>query len=74
MIVYAIRSEFARTLVDITCRRTTLAMHGDYGFELLPVLTEILQKYCGWSKSDCDRATVEYRTYMENNCIPDYLL
>ncbi|MGK7876494.1 MAG: glycerol-3-phosphate dehydrogenase [Xenococcaceae cyanobacterium] len=71
-IVYAVRSELAQTLVDITRRRTTLAMHANYGLELLPVLTETLQKYCSWSEHKCDRACEQYRTYMEENCIPDY--
>ncbi|MDJ0715822.1 MAG: glycerol-3-phosphate dehydrogenase [Prochloraceae cyanobacterium] len=74
-IVYAVRSEFAYTLVDIARRRTTLAIHaGNYGLELLPVMTETLKKYCGWTQEKCDRASLEYRTYMEENCIPDYEL
>ena len=73
-IVYAVRSELAHTLVDIARRRTTLAMHANYGLELLPVMTETLNKYCGWSQEKCDRACAEYRTYMEENCIPDYQL
>ena len=71
-IVYAVESELACTLVDILRRRTTLAMNSDYGMDLLPVVTEILQKYCGWTKEQCDRAKDEYRFYMEHNCIPDY--
>ena len=73
-IVYAVAQEFAHTFLDITRRRTTLAMHNHYGLDLLPVLTETLQKYCGWSQARCDRACSEYRTYMEENCIPDYQL
>lgn len=73
-IVYAVRSEFAHTLVDITRRRTTLAMHAHYGLDLLPVLTEMLQKYCSWSEQECDVQVKDYRTYMEQNCIPDYVL
>ena len=74
-IVYAVRSELAHTLVDIARRRTTLAIHaGNYGLDLLPVLTETLQKYCNWSPEKCDRACEEYRIYMEENCIPDYQL
>ena len=72
-IVHAVRSEFARTLVDICRRRTVLAMQADYGFELLPVLTEILEQYCGWTGAQCDRQVKEYRAYMVANCIPDYL-
>ena len=73
-IVYAIQNESAHNLVDILRRRTTLAMNGDYGMNLLPVVTETLQKYCGWNQEQCDRACTEYRFYMEHNCIPDYQL
>ena len=73
-IVYAVHSELAHTLVDIARRRTTLAMHGNYGLDLLPALTDTLKHYCGWSQEKCDRACEEYRTYMKENCIPDYQL
>ena len=73
-IVYAINSESAHTLVDILRRRTTLAMNGHYGMNLLPVVTETLQKYCGWTQEQCDRACADYRFYMEHNCIPEYQL
>ena len=74
-IVYAVRSEMAHTLIDIARRRTTLAIHaGNYGLDLLPVLTKTLQNYCGWSQEQCDRACADYRTYMAENCIPDYQL
>ena len=71
-IVYAVRSELAHTLVDILRRRTTLAMNGNYGMDLLPVVSETLQKHCNWSVEQCDRAGNDYRFYMEHNCIPDY--
>ncbi|MEN9520582.1 MAG: glycerol-3-phosphate dehydrogenase [Cyanobacteriota bacterium] len=81
-IVYAVTNESAHTLVDILRRRTTLAMNGDYGLNLLPVVTKTLQQYCGWEQSKCpkglaprrDRACADYRLYMEHNCIPDYQL
>ncbi|MEL6495567.1 MAG: glycerol-3-phosphate dehydrogenase [Cyanobacteria bacterium J06623_7] len=73
-IVYAVTSESAHTLVDILRRRTTLAMNGDYGLNLLPVVTETLQQHCGWTSEQCDRAIADYRFYMEHNCIPNYQL
>ena len=73
-IVYAVANESAHTLVDILRRRTTLAMNGHYGMNLLPVVTETLSKHCGWTPEQCDRACAEYRFYMEQNCIPDYQL
>ena len=73
-IVYAVRNEFAHTLVDILRRRTTLAMNGQYGMNLLPEVIDTLQQYCGWDRERCDRARAEYQTFMEQNCIPDYQL
>ncbi|MBE9128729.1 MULTISPECIES: glycerol-3-phosphate dehydrogenase [unclassified Coleofasciculus] len=73
-IIYAVRSEFAQTLVDILRRRTFLAMYANYGLDLLPVLTQTLSRYCGWTSQECDRQVENYRAYMEANCIPDYVI
>lgn len=73
-IVYAVTNESAHTLVDILRRRTSLAMNGDYGLNLLAVVTETLQQFCGWDLAKCDRACADYRGYLEHNCIPDYQL
>ena len=73
-LVYAVRSESAQNLVDILRRRTTLAMNGHYGMNLLDTVTATLEEYCGWTKDRSDRAIADYRFYMEHNCIPDYQL
>ncbi|MDY6936823.1 MAG: glycerol-3-phosphate dehydrogenase [Cyanobacteriota bacterium] len=73
-IVFAVRSESARTFLDITRHRTTIAMQADYGLSSLEVLAEVLKKYCDWSTQECDRQTLEYHTHMKDNCIPDYAL
>ncbi len=73
-IVYAVQAEFAQNFTDILRRRTTLAMQGNYGLDLFPVVSEILIKYCNWNSEKCDRAWQEYRTYIEENCLPDYLM
>jgi glycerol-3-phosphate dehydrogenase len=73
-IVYAIQSEYARTLVDLASRRTTLAMHTNYGVEVLPAIVQVLEKYCGWTRAECERQTAAYWNYMAANCIPDYAL
>ena len=73
-IVYAVQEEMAQTFLDITRRRTTIAMQDDYGFPALPALRETLQRYCGWEAARCDRQEAEYYTYMRDNCVPDYAL
>lgn len=73
-IVYAVQSEFAHTLLDIACRRTLLAMQGDYGLTALATIGHTLEKYCGWSQAACDRQIGQYQHYMATHCIPDYAL
>ncbi|MGK7920606.1 MAG: glycerol-3-phosphate dehydrogenase C-terminal domain-containing protein, partial [Trichodesmium sp.] len=73
-IVYAVKSEYAQTLVDITRRRTSLAMKVNYALDLLPLLTDILTRYCGWSQEKCEKEVQYYRQFMEENCIPDYVM
>ncbi len=73
-IVYAVRSELAQTLVDIARRRTSLAIKANYGKDLLPIITETLKQYCGWTEEKCIKAVQEYHSYLEENCIPDYQL
>lgn len=73
-IVYSVQSELARTYVDICRRRTALSMRGNYGFDALPVLADVLKCYCDWSEEQCDRNLLEYYTYMRDNCIPEYQL
>jgi glycerol-3-phosphate dehydrogenase len=73
-IVYAVREEAAHTFVDILRRRTTIAMQLNYGLDVLPTVSEVLQTHCGWSQSQRDRAWENYYAYMEANCIPDYAL
>jgi glycerol-3-phosphate dehydrogenase len=73
-IVYAVRYELAYTITDICRRRTFLAIYGNYGFDFLDVIADILHKYCNWTQEECDRACDDYKTYMRENCIPDYEL
>ena len=73
-VVFAIRHEMAQTLLDITRRRTMLAMTTDYGFDVLPAILETLQKHCGWDIEKCQQQTADYKQFMEENCIPDYVL
>jgi glycerol-3-phosphate dehydrogenase len=73
-IVFAVQQEMAHTMVDILRRRTTVAMHRNYGFDALPVVAQVLQEYCGWSEDRCDRNIRAYHQFMAENCIPDYAL
>lgn len=73
-IIFAVESEMACNFEDILRRRTTIAMHHNYGFDALPVVADILQEHCGWSEERCDLNIQAYHAFMEANCIPDYQL
>ena len=72
-VVHSVRTEYAKSLVDILLRRTMIAIYGDYGMSLLPEVTRILQSHCQWSQEKCDREIIAYKSYMQTHCIPDYL-
>jgi glycerol-3-phosphate dehydrogenase len=71
-IVFAVRSEYAETLIDILHRRTMLAMQTDYGLGILPIVVNTLQQHCDWDAARADRAIAAYKEFMRDNCIPDY--
>jgi glycerol-3-phosphate dehydrogenase len=70
-VVYAIQTELAYTLVDICCRRTFIAMQGNYGFDVLPAIAETLKQHCGWSQEECDHQVKTYRTHIKTHYQPD---
>lgn len=72
--VYAVRSEMAKTLIDICRRRTTLSMHANYGFDALPSIVDALSRHCGWTEEEGDRQISQYHTYIKENCLPDYAI
>jgi glycerol-3-phosphate dehydrogenase len=72
-IVFAVRSEYAETLIDILHRRTMLAMQSDYGFGILPIVTAVLQQHCDWTVAQSDREIAAYKQFMRDNCIPDFV-
>ncbi|BAW97607.1 glycerol-3-phosphate dehydrogenase [[Synechococcus] sp. NIES-970] len=72
--VYAVRFELAQTLKDICRRRTTLSMLANYGYDALPALVDTLQTHCGWDETEGDRQVAAYKTFIEQNCLPDYCL
>jgi glycerol-3-phosphate dehydrogenase len=73
-IVFAARSEYAETLIDILHRRTMLAMQTDYGFSILPIVVNLLKHHCDWDTARADRAIAVYKQFMRDNCIPDFAL
>ena len=73
-VVYAVQSEMAHTLVDICCRRTTLAMQANYGLDLLSTVAETLAEQCGWDEGKCDRQIHQYHHYIETHYLPDYAM
>jgi glycerol-3-phosphate dehydrogenase len=72
--VFAVQSEMAHTLLDITRRRTILAMQANYGLDVLPALLETLQQHCGWDEAKGQQQVTDYKRFMAENCIPDFAL
>lgn len=73
-VVYAVQDEMAYTFGDICRRRTMLSLQANYGLYALDAIAQTLQKHCGWTSSDCEQATRNYKTLMAENCIPDYAM
>jgi glycerol-3-phosphate dehydrogenase len=73
-VVYAVQAEMAHTLIDITRRRTTLAMQANYGQDALGAIAAALHTYCGWSADKLNQQTQAHQAFMAANCIPDYAL
>lgn len=73
-VVFAIRAEMARTMLDITLRRTAMAISSEYGRDVLPGIASVLQTHCGWSQEKCDHDIAAHEQYMRANCMPDYAI
>jgi glycerol-3-phosphate dehydrogenase len=73
-IVFAARSEYAQTIIDILHRRTLLSIQFNYGLDLLPIVGDLLRCYCDWSEARIESATLEYQEFMRTHCIPDFTL
>ncbi|MGB2926888.1 MAG: glycerol-3-phosphate dehydrogenase [Limnothrix sp.] len=70
--VYAMRTELAHNIEDICRRRTTLSMLANYGYDALPAVVDALKQHCGLDEAECDRQVAEYKTFIEQNCLPDF--
>ncbi|MEM6447208.1 MAG: glycerol-3-phosphate dehydrogenase/oxidase [Cyanobacteria bacterium P01_D01_bin.123] len=73
-VVFAEREEMARTMLDITLRRTSMAISEHYGRDVLPGIATVLQTHCGWSQDRCDRDIAKHERYVRSNCVPDYAI
>jgi len=73
-VVFAMQSEMAHTVLDFTRRRTILAMNANYGYDVLEPILATLRQHCGWDAAKCQQETAAYKQFMEENCIPDYVL
>ncbi len=73
-VVYAVKTELARTLVDICFHRLLVAHRANYGRDALPAIVDTLRSHCDWSEEKCDRQYQAYHKYLEVHAIPDYQL
>ncbi|MEO0852045.1 MAG: glycerol-3-phosphate dehydrogenase/oxidase [Cyanobacteria bacterium J06648_11] len=73
-VVFAVRAEMARTMVDITLRRTSMGISARYGRDVLAGVADVLQTHCGWSRERCDREVAAHEQYVQRHCVPDYTM
>ncbi len=73
-VVYAVETEFAKTLVDICFHRLLVAHRANYGRDSLSSIVNTLRQHCGWSEEVCDRQIQAYHQYLGTHAIPDYQL
>lgn len=73
-VVYAVETEFARTLVDICFHRMLVAHRANYGRDALPSIIDTLRSHCGWSEAQCEQQRSRYHQYLRTHAIPDYQL
>ncbi|MEM9946606.1 MAG: glycerol-3-phosphate dehydrogenase/oxidase [Cyanobacteria bacterium P01_D01_bin.36] len=73
-VTYAVKTEFARTLIDICFHRLLVAHRANYGRDALPAIIDTLRHHCSWSEEVCDKQLQRYYQYLETHAIPDYQL
>lgn len=64
-VVFALRTEVARTLADVLLRRTMVGMRPDLGVGADQAATEIAVQSLGWSRDKAQHEVTEYRRYIE---------
>ncbi|NRA19405.1 MAG: glycerol-3-phosphate dehydrogenase/oxidase [Oceanospirillaceae bacterium] len=62
--VYAVRHEFARSLIDILLRRLMLGHRANRGREVLPHFRNIALRHLGWCDDKIDTDLVEFNNYL----------
>ena len=61
---FVIRTEFARTLIDIVGRRMLLAWDDDAGLDSLDAVAALAATELGWSAEDVERELSDYRSWI----------
>jgi glycerol-3-phosphate dehydrogenase len=64
-VVFAFRTEMARTLSDVLLRRTMVGMRPDLGVGADRAAAEIAVQSLGWSRDVAQHEVMEYRRYIE---------
>ncbi|MEL7331484.1 MAG: glycerol-3-phosphate dehydrogenase/oxidase [Cyanobacteria bacterium J06560_2] len=71
-VVYAVETEFSKSLVDICFHRLLIAHRANYGRDALNNIVDTLRSHCGWAQEKCDQQLKAYHQYLNTHAIPDY--
>lgn len=69
-LIFAVDSEFAKTLADVMARRNLLAFHPGHGLEGTERASQILADHLGWSESERKKQVAEYKTWLDHLRVP----
>lgn len=69
-LVFAVTSEFAKTLTDVMARRILLAFEPDHGLAAVLRVAEILGTQLNWDQKRRNAEIAEYRTWLGHLLVP----
>ncbi len=69
-LIFAFRTEFARTLTDVMARRILLAFEPGHGLEAVDRAVELLSRRLSWDGHRCEREVDEYRQWLTRLAVP----
>ncbi|KAJ1659618.1 mitochondrial glycerol-3-phosphate dehydrogenase [Dispira simplex] len=71
---YAVRNEYACTVVDVLARRTRLAfVNAQAAKDAIPGITRIMAKELGWNQEQQDKEILEAETFLQAMGLPSSL-
>ncbi len=70
-LVFAVRTDLARTLTDVLARRVLSAFEPGHGLATVDAAAAVLGRELGWDADRCAQEIAEYRAWLECLAVPD---